>query len=350
MLQMDRQPFPESELPRWLYRKTRQHARSLLSAIPGYPYEALTRFSHDFGTCVRSVADLHRGMELCIKALSGTVLARRWARAPEMIQGGATLAEALAPAHDRLPAFYLPVVRAGERSGRLDDAFVFLEEHCKLLAGPASAIRKLWLYPLLILMFGSAARVVILLALGSPLDAAALFVEEAVGWLKLAVIVFIATLPPIRALIDEIRLNIPFLGDLEREIALTRFFRVLSLMYAVGEHRVELQIRTAAETVSNRAAKTDLLKAATAIENQLSVAEAFRQVKVVNSDQHATIEAGEMSGTLEKAFDQISTDTGDRMIGKVKLITPILVRIVMAIVVFSIIGTLFSLIMARQFS
>ncbi|MEM8670740.1 MAG: type II secretion system F family protein [Planctomycetota bacterium] len=343
---MDKKAFPESELPRWLYRKAIEHGQMLVRAIPGYPYQALTRFSHDFGVCVRSMSDLYRGLQLCVKALSGTVLANRWAKSPDMIRGGATLAEALAPAHDRLQPFYLPVVRAGERSGRLDDAFTFLEEHCRLLAGPASALRKLWLYPLIIFLFGSVARVLILMLMGSPLAGFGLAVTEAFGWLQLALIIFVITLKPIRQVVDEIRLNVPFVGDLEKEIALNRFFRVLSLMYSVGEHRVELQIHTAAETVTNQAAKLDLLKAAQAIENHATVSEAFRKTRILTSDQQASIEAGEMSGTLERAFDQLSTDTGDRMLSKLKLITPILLRIVMAIVVFSIIGTLMSVFFA----
>ena len=344
---MTENPFPESELPRWIYRKGREHATKLVRAFPGYPYEALTRFSHDFGTCVRTVSDLIKGMELCVKSLSGTVLANRWARSPEMIRGGATLAEALAPAYDRLPPFYLPVVRAGEKSGRLVDAFTFLETHCKLLAGPAAAVRKLWLYPLIIFLFGSALRVFILLLMGSPIGAINLAVQEVFGWLKFAVFLFVVTLPPILILIDEIRLNLPLLGALEKDIALNRFFRVLSLMYSVGEYRVESMVQTAAAAVTNQAAKADLLKAAAAIENHASVSEAFSNVKILTNDQRASIDAGELSGTLEQAFAQISTDAGNRMTSTLALITPILTRIVMVVVVLSIVSTMLSVLVAQ---
>jgi type II secretory pathway component PulF len=340
--------FPESELPRWLVRKSREHVIALLRAFPGYPYEALTRFCYDFGTCVRSLSDLARGMELCVKALTGTALAACWSRSAEMIRGGATLAEALAPAQHRLPPFFLPVVRAGEMSGRLDDAFEFLHSHCKLLAGPAASLRRLWLYPLIILAIGSALRVLIVITMGSPFAGLSLAASELFGWLKLAMLVFIVTLPPIRALIDEARLNAPFLGDLEKDVSFHRFFRVLSLMYSVGEYRVEAMIRTAAETVTNQAAKKELLKAAVAIESQASVSDAFRQVRILSNDQQATIDAGEMSGTLEQAFDQISVDHGQRLVGKAELIAPILMRVVSALVIFSILATLLSVMFARE--
>ncbi|MDG2222069.1 MAG: type II secretion system F family protein [Rubripirellula sp.] len=347
---MSENPFPESELPRWLYRKAREHAMKQWRALPGYPYETLARFSHDFGTCVRTVSDLIRGMELCVKSLSGTVFANRWAHSAEMIRGGASLAEALTPAHDRLPAFYLPVVRAGEKSGRLVDAFQFLETHCKLLAGPAAALRKLWLYPLFIFLVGSALRVFILLVLGSPLSAIGLAIQEIIGWLKLVVFLLVITLPPILVWVDEIRLNVPMLGDLEKDIALNRFFRVLSLMYSVGEYRVEAMIQTAAAAVTNQAAKNDLLQAADAIENHASVAEAFAKVRILTNDQRATIDAGELSGTLDQAFAQLSTETGDRMTSTLALITPILTRLVMIVVVLSILATMFNALFARVIS
>ena len=51
---------------------------------------------------------------------------------------GETLTEALSGAEELLPPFYLPVIQAGEQSGRLAEALEFLESHCSLLAGPAS--------------------------------------------------------------------------------------------------------------------------------------------------------------------------------------------------------------------
>ncbi len=141
------------------------------------------------------------------------------------------------------------------------------------------------------------------------------------------------------------RLSLPWLGELEREIALHRFFRVLALVYSVGGIRVEAMIRTAAETVSNHAARLDLLKAANAIEAGSTTTEAFRTVSLLSENEKISIDVGEMSGTLELAFDQISEDTGASMIAKLNLLQPFLVRIVMALVVFSLATTMISLAM-----
>jgi type II secretory pathway component PulF len=212
-----------------------------------------------------------------------------------------------------------------------------------LLAGPALALRNVWLFPVVILMFGSVMQFILHLMLGSIGEAFSVLWGELLGWLQLAVIVAIVLLTPVRYFFDQLRLSLPLIGPLEREIALHRFFRVLALVYSVGEHRVEFMIRTAAETVSNNAARLELLKVAKAIEQQATIPDAFRSVSVLSPDEQATIETAEMSGTLEQAFDRISDETGESMIAKLRIVEMVLVRIVTALVIFSIVMTALSL-------
>lgn len=336
--------FPESELPKWLYRKFLDGARRLVRAMRGQPYRLLAQFAHDLRTCCRSGVDIVRGLELCLKAFRKTAIGARWTGAVEEVRGGSSLANALRGAADLLPPFYLPVIKAGEQSGRLEEALEFLENHCKLLAGPASALRNLWLYPLAIMVGGSLIQVLLYLLMASPMQALSQVFSELFGYLQLVAIVAVVMLTPVRYFVDQLRLSLPWIGALEREIALHRFFRVLALLYSVGGHRVEVMIRTAAETVTNSAARLELLKAARAIEAGDSIPEAFRHVSVLTDGEQATIEVGDLSGTLEKAFDRISDDTGASMIAKLDFIQPILVRIVMSVVILSIASTVLSLV------
>jgi type II secretory pathway component PulF len=253
------------------------------------------------------------------------------------------LTDAFQPGAEILPPFYLPVVNAGEESGRLVEAFEYLERHCKLLNGPAATLRNLWFYPVVILLAGSIIRVLMYLVSGSILDAISTFFTELFGWLQLVLIVAIVMLSPARYFIDRLRLSVPLIGELEREIALHRFFRVMTLVYSVGGHRVEVMIQTAAATVGNRAARIDLLKAADAIEQHATISGAFRQVPLLTEQERTSIEAAETSGTLEQCFDRISDETGASMVAKLNYVQPILVRIVMALVVFSLLTTLLSL-------
>ncbi len=336
-------PFPENELPKWLIRKSCEWGRQAVLAARTPPYKQLASFSFGLATCAESSADMVRGLELCLKPMRGTAIGRRWSDAVAAVSKGSSLADALRPAKELLPPFFLPVIQAGEQSGRLGEALRFLEKHCNLLAGPALALRNVWLFPIAILMFGSVLQFVLHLMMGSVGEAFSLLFSALFGWLQLAVMAAIVLLTPARYFFDQMRLSLPFIGPLEREIALHRFFRVLALVYAVGGHRVEVMIRTAAQTVSNNAARLELLKAAKAIEQQASIPDAFRRVSVLAPDEQATIEVAEMSGTLEEAFDRISDETGARMIAKLKIVEMVLMRIVTALVVFSIAITAISL-------
>ncbi len=148
-------PFPENELPKWLLRKSLGWGRHAVFAALTPPYKKLAGFSFGLATCAESSADLVRGLELCLKPMRGTAIGGRWSGAVDAVRRGSSLADALGPAEELLPPFFLPVIQAGEQSGRLGEALRFLEKHCNLLAGPALALRNVWLFPVVILMFGS---------------------------------------------------------------------------------------------------------------------------------------------------------------------------------------------------
>ncbi len=337
--------FPENELPKWLIRQAYVQAGRVWSALRKPLYLPLARFAGDLAICVDSSADLVRGLEICLKPLRKTKIGDRLSDAVDRVRGGSSLAAALGPADDLFPPFYLPVIVAGEQSGQLGEAFRFLERHCKLLAGPAMALRNLWFIPVVIMLAGEAIRFLMMLMMGE-LGAAMTFVfQELFSWAQLAVIVAVAVLTPVRYFIDQARLSLPLVGPLEREISLHRFFRVLALLYTVGGHRVESMIETAAQTVSNNAARLELRKAAKAIKENATVSEAFQAVGILSDDERSTIEMGEMSGTLEQSFARISDDTGESMIAKLKIVEPFLVRFVMFVVTMSVIGTMVQLIL-----
>ena len=227
-------PFPENELPRWLLRQGLVAAQRMRVALRPPQYKLLAGFSRDLRMCLRSTSDMVRGLELCIKPIRNTVLGDRWKTAAEKVRGGATLAEALDDAEGWLPPFFLPVIRAGEQSGRLEEALAFLETHCTQLSGPAVTLRNFWLFPVAIMLGGSVLSVFLVLLWGLFGDAAALFVQELLGFLKIALLIALLMLTPARYFVDQLRLSLPWVGPLEREIAVHRFFRVLALLFQVA--------------------------------------------------------------------------------------------------------------------
>ena len=336
----DRTPNGYAELFVWLRRIGKKGVRGLYLCLRGTDYQSLAEFSRNFGVCMKTVADVEKGLELCIRPMRSTLIGRRWTTAVATVQQGGTRTEALSPAREFLPGFYLPLVQAGEQSGRLAEVFQFLHDHCKALHEPLTNLRRTWLFPLAIFFAGSVFRILICLLSGDVILAIQLAFSEALGWALTALIFGLVMLSPIRYSIDQIRLSLPLVGTLEQEIARHRFFRVMSMMYAVGEHRVESMIRLAAETVTNRAARSELEKAAIAIENHQTMAEAFQKVWFLSAQTQTTITTAEHSGTLERGFQQISDEAGTSMVMKLRWIQPILFRLVILMVAISILSAL----------
>lgn len=341
-----RQPLPDHEFPIWLMRTSIKRGRAAFySVLVGYQYARLARFAGDMKTCSRSSLGMTQALELCLKPHRNTWLGECWGSAVSEVQNGSSLTRALQPAAKRMPEFYLAVIDAGERGGRLEEAFAFLESHCKLLDAPAKAIRNVWLVPVCILLAGTVIKTSIMMFFGSLMGATQFLFGQLLSWLQTVILVGIVMLTPIRELFDFVRLRIPWLGDLEREIAVHRFFRVMALLDGVSEARVEAMIRTAVKTVSNQAARRDLLQAAGAIEEQATIAEAFDRVDLLTADERGMIAVGEMAGSMETCYRQIADDSEHRLMAKLKFLQPMLVRIVSLIVMFSILATVFGLLL-----
>ena len=331
------------EFSKQMMRVLRSNAHHLLRIVRGVPYAELSRFAHDLGTCYRTGVDMPRAMELTVRCLKSTPVGRSLSGASDAIRSGQSIASALSPAASALPPFFLPVIGAGEKSGRLDEAFAFLEEHCKLLAGPAAAIRNLWLIPTVIMLVGSILKVCLVAALASPVEALQLLASELSSWFRWIVCIVLVLLTPLRLLLDRLRLVLPYWGTVERDLAVHRFCRVFALVYAVGEYRVEHMITMATEAVDNSDAKLDFLKAAAEIRSQSTIGESFRIVSLLTDEEKSTIEVGDMAGTLQQSLTVIADQTGARLVHRVEVIKPLLFRAVMTVTMLTITMTLLRL-------
>ncbi|NNE00518.1 MAG: hypothetical protein HKN47_24650 [Pirellulaceae bacterium] len=342
------QPFREVEMVRWGWRRLRDALRRSIHALKPTDYRNLARFADDLRTWYCSGSDTARGLEMCVKSVRTTAFGKRWATASDRVREGASLTDALSNASDYLPEFFLPVIDAGEKAGRLDDALAFVANHCRLLAGPASAIRNVWLYPLAIMIFGSLLKIFIFLAMGSLSGAFSMLIGELFSWLQLAVVVMILIATPARYYFEQLCLQFPIIGQLQREIAMNRFFRTMALVYGVGGHRVEMMIHTAAKAVSNTAIRAELLKAADGIEQKQGVTEAFRVVDPISDEEKSTIEIGEMSGKLEQAFDAIADKAEASMLPKLRTIQSLSTKVLMYAVMMSLAGTMLSILLSTR--
>jgi type IV pilus assembly protein PilC len=307
------------------------------------PYEKHARFSGNLATCLEAGVSVEQGLKSSKRSLGPTRFGGAIEVAEIRVRQGATLHDALATEAAPWPHFFLPILDAGERAGRTDESLRFLERHCKLLVGPAHAIRNAWLFPLVIMLFGTTIRLGIIAA---TLPLSSLFgeaVESLRGYATLALITIVLVAPPFRPLVDPLKLVLPWIGAAERELAMNRFFQVFAMMYATGGRRVETMIRFSARCVSNITVRKDLLQAAEQIQQGESLPQAFESTRFVTPSEKEVIAAGDLSGTLERAFERIAYETGEKLTFRMEILTRVVSRITMWLVMGSLIQVILAL-------
>ena len=135
------------------------------------PYRELAQFAGNLATCLEAGVGLEQGIESSGRALSSTRLGNAVRDVQDSVHQGNELSAALAAAKAPWPPFLIPFVKAGEQSGRLDYALRYLEQHCRLLDGPARALQRVCLLPLGIVLTGNVLQIFAMFFLASPVRA-----------------------------------------------------------------------------------------------------------------------------------------------------------------------------------
>lgn len=308
------------------------------------PYEPLSRFASNLATCLESGVDMEKSLENASRSLARTPLASSMQVALTRVSKGASLTEALAAAEWGLPKFFLPMIQAGEQTGRVDESLRYLERHCKLLIKPSQAIRNVWLIPLALILFSTFAQLAVLL-FAAPLTTTLGFVfSSLLFYAKLGLFVFIVCSSPAKTLFDQLKLHIPFLSDVVREAGVNHFFHAMAMLYAAAGRRVDGMISVAAKTVINDTIRKDFLNVAERIKQGAAVSEAFAAAKHVSQPEKDIIESGDISGTLERSFENISREAGEKLQFRLGLFQKIVMPILYFGVVYSLVFTLMSVV------
>ena len=310
------------------------------------PLSQLSVFCGNLATCLSAGLGVPASLRTSVRYASNRMLKGIAESAADETASGVELAEAIGPSEHRFPAFFVPVVRCGEQSGRLDEAFAYLAEHCALLVRPGRLVRNTWLFPILIVLLGSVIKIA-LYAVFAPRAAAVAYAGDTLlsYAIAAAVVGAVLILPQTKAILDRIELAIPVLRETECDLAANRFFHALNLVYSTGGMRVEAMIRLAAQSVGNRAIRAELLQAAQAVEAGATIAEAFAAPQVVSVEYKEMIHAGEVAGRLEQALATICRLTAQALEERLKTFNRIFQRVLGLAVVASVAGTAMSLAM-----
>lgn len=268
------------------------------------------------------------------------------------VNGGATLASALARHAREFPPVYVSVVSAGEASGRLglvlqrlaDDLDEGQQLRAKLL-GAALYPAIVTLVSLLIVGFLVSYVVpqVASVFLGSQrrlpwVTTALLTLSDAArnwGWLWLLALGAAAAgvrlalqRDDLRRRFDALWLTLPLIGRLSRHYNAARFAGTLAMLVGAGVPILKA-LQAAAETLSNRAMRTDAFDALDRVREGAPLGLALAQKKrfpgLLAMFARLGEQTGELPVMLQRAASQLSTDVQRRAMNLATVLEPLLI-------------------------
>lgn len=237
------------------------------------------------------------------------------------IQGGSTIADALAKHPKVFSPFYVAMVRAGEETGRLDEAFAFLADYLDRTYEVTTKARNALIYPAFVIMTFVAVMVLmlttviprlsdILLETGQDIP---VYTRVVIGlgqffsqylWL-LGIGLIIGIVLIYRYLQTEsgkrrmarARLDVPYVGDLYRKLYMSRIADSLSTTLSSGIQLVR-GIEISSSVVGDPAYGEILDRVAQEIQSGRPASEVFAEHKEFPGIVVAMIKVGEETGDL----------------------------------------------------
>ena len=291
------------------------------------------------------------------------------------VNGGTAFATALAQHPREFAPTYCAVVGAGEHSGNLGLVLERLADDLEQSQALKSQLIGAALYPAIVTLvaitivmfllgyvvpqvaevFAGSKRAlplltVIMLGLGN--------FGRNQGWMMLIAIILIAICgrfawasATFREKFDAAWLNLPILGKLSRGYNAARFAGTLSMLAAAGVPILKA-LQAAADTLSNRAMRTDALDALVLVREGAPLASALAQKKRFPGLLSMFARLGEQTGQLplmlERAARQLSTEVQRRAMQLATLLEPLLIVVMGLVVMLIVLAVLLPIIQLNQ--
>ena len=281
---------------------------------------ALTLWARNTATLLEAGLPLDRALSFTVEHLGNDTVRDALKRVRRDVQGGASLAEALAAQPKVFAPMFGAMIAAGEATGQLDAVFDRLADHLEEGAELRSQVRSALVYPALM---AAVAGLGVLVLLGFVVPRFTAILEEVGGtlpastralvtlsavltgwwwvWLPMLaagayVIVTALRRPDVQRAWHRKRLQLPWVGELELKYATAQFSRTLGLLLRSGLPILPA-LRIAQNTVPNLALRDSVQRASAAVGQGGALAPSLAEVFPPLAAQMLAV--GEESGRLD---------------------------------------------------
>lgn len=290
----------------------------------------LAIFTRQLSTLIDADMPLSEGLRTLSRQVEKVSFKRVITEVAESVEGGSLLSAALAQYPNLFSQFYLKLVQSGEISGKLHDSLLYLADYVERSRSINSKIRGALAYPAFIVftLFAVGTLMVVyvlpqLLAIFEevgdielPFTTRALiwithFVNSnfimlglGFGFLTFLFIYFIKT-PDGRDWLDNIKIKIPSLGAIVRNLYLARIAESLSTLMKAGIPIID-SLRITSDLVGNTLYKNIILDAEESVKTGGSISVALSKYKEIPPLFSSMISIGERTGKMDFILDHLS--------------------------------------------
>jgi len=246
------------------------------------------------------------------------------------MQAGSSISRALAAHPAVFSSFYVNMVRAGEESGSLEKSFAYMADYLDRSYEIVAKARNALVYPafvisvfigvmvlMLTLVIPNVAKILIdsgqelpiytkiVIGLSNFMVNYIAFILIALAGGGVALWRFIHT-PVGKRAFDEFMISIPYLGDLQRKLLLTRICDNISTMLGSGVSMVQA-LEVTADEVDNEVYKEIIQAALQDVKGGRSFADAVSEYPEIPSVLSQMARVGEESGSLSEIMSTLAT-------------------------------------------
>jgi len=313
----------------------------------------LTTFTRQLATLIDAGLPILRSLRILEEQTESAVFKIKIRQISEDIEGGSSLAEAMAKHPKVFDNLYVSMVRAGELGGVLEAVLNKVAEFLEKRAALVSKVRSALMYPVAVSIIATLIVGFILIfilpkfqdmyaQLGADklpgptefLVAVSYALVHKMPMILLSVIAFVAIYARInktregKHVIDRIKLKLPIFGDLLRKVAIVRFAETLATLIHAGVpilHSLDIVRDTSGNEVVARA-MDDVYES---VKDGESIHEPLRESKVFPPLVVHMVAVGEETGAIDQMLNKVAEaytrEVDDTVEGLTSILEPMMI-------------------------
>ena len=293
----------------------------------------------------------------------------------ESIEGGKTLSQAMAEHPQTFDGVMVSLIRAGEETGALPEVLKNLLESLKWQDELAAHTKKLVMYPAFL---GTVVVAITMFMMIYLVPKMAGFIRNMGQELPLQTKILIATseffvgywyvvlgLPLILAALatflvstnhaaryrfDDLKLRLPYIGEILRKIILSRFASVFAMMYSSGITILD-SIKATEDVVGNLVIKEGLQKVGELIAEGQNVTVAFQTAGMFPPLVLRMLRVGENTGELDTALTNVSyfynrdvRESIEKVQSTIEPVMTVIIGVILGWIMMAVLGPIYDII------